>query len=325
MSMHPTARLLLVFLAPALLALAAPSTLAAQDDLPADTEIVAGASSTEMRLNDGRFLVTATYHLPTGQSRPAQAVQLENSFGYFWFFTPDNAEVFVKVLDACAFDEYWMFASGLTNVEVHLKVKDLAAGVEKTYDNPLNRYFPPIFDTDAFDTCDVPDPLPYCIDSTGIAPGTVLGEPAGNSPGQVVFDEEGVKVRVENFYFLNGSTFFGGIEFQSLLGDPADIAPYFSNLAVELDFTGLPFLPRRVTMDFRDDGGFENLSINRQPSPPYAGELTAAPCPLGGVTCSFGPPSAAHWTGTATFTGEISYLRFGGQEFQVDNVCAWPN
>ncbi len=323
--MQSTTRLVLRFLAPALLAVAAASTLAAQEEPPLDTEIVASASATEMRLNDGRFLVKAHWRIPSGEEGDAQAVKLANSFGYFWFFTPDNAEVFVKVLDACAFDDYWMFASGLTNVEVHLTVRDLAAGLEKTYDNALNHYFAPFFDTDAFDTCDVPDPLPYCIDSTGIAPGTVLGEPAGNSPGQVVFDEDDVKVRVENFYFLNGSPFFGGIEFQSLPGDPADIAPYFSNLAVEFDFTDLPFLPGRVTMDFRDDGGFENLSINRQPSPPFAGELTAAPCPLGGVTCSFGPPSAAHWTGTATFTGEISYLRFGGQEFQVDNVCAWPN
>jgi hypothetical protein len=289
-------------------------------------EGLAAGEATEMRLADGRFLVQATWRAPGGVSGQAQAVQLANSFGYFWFFNADNAELFVKIVDACTppFSAYWMFASGLTNVEVHMTVRDLVTGLEKTYDNPQDRFFPPIFDTAGFATCDAPDPLPHCFDFTGIAPGVRIGEGYGQAPGQVIFDEGGIKVRVDNFRFQNGNDFFGYMEFQ---GDATNIALWVSNITFEIDFTGLPFLPRRVTMDFDDWGGYENLSINRQPAAPYAGELIEAPCPLGGVACSFtgGPVGVGGWRGVATFTGGISYLRLGGQELLVDNLCAWPN
>jgi hypothetical protein len=102
----------------------------------------------------GRFRATARWTTPQGTSGAGQAVSLTSETGYFWFFDPANVEVVVKALDACAdFDRFWVFAAGLTNVEVELTVEDTQSGQLKTYRNPQGRPFQPILDTGAFDTC----------------------------------------------------------------------------------------------------------------------------------------------------------------------------
>ena len=75
--------------------------------------------------------------------------------GYFWFFNADNVEVVVKVLDACAtaFQSFWVFAAGLTDVEVDLHITDTEADQTNTYFNDLKQRFEPIQDTSAFVTC----------------------------------------------------------------------------------------------------------------------------------------------------------------------------
>lgn len=81
--------------------------------------------------------------------------QLGNDSGYFWFFNPDNSELFVKVKDACVdpFHRFWFFAAGLTNVAVEITVVDTALGHVRRYTNPLATPFAPIQDVAAFDTC----------------------------------------------------------------------------------------------------------------------------------------------------------------------------
>ena len=75
--------------------------------------------------------------------------------GLFWFFDQGNVELVVKVLDACAppFDRFWVFASGLTNVEVDLRVTDTMTDEVRVYRNAQAQSFQPIQDTDAFATC----------------------------------------------------------------------------------------------------------------------------------------------------------------------------
>lgn len=108
---------------------------------------------TVLCLNQGRFRVEATWNTAEG-SAAAHAVSLTADTGYFWFFNAANVEVIVKVLNACnPFDRYWVFASGLTNVGVVITVTDTQTGAQRTYENPLNRPFPPILDASAFETC----------------------------------------------------------------------------------------------------------------------------------------------------------------------------
>jgi CSLREA domain-containing protein len=101
-------------------------------------------------LNQDRFRVTAQFRTAQA-SGDGQAVPFTTDSGLFWFFDPANIELTVKVLDGCGLNgRYWVFLSGLTNVEVKITVTDTANGAEKTYDNPLNRNFRPDFDTGAF-------------------------------------------------------------------------------------------------------------------------------------------------------------------------------
>jgi CSLREA domain-containing protein len=103
----------------------------------------------------GRFRVTADWATAAGGAAlPAQAEAMTGDTGYFWFFRGDNVELVVKVLDACTgFDRFWVFASGLTNVGVELRVEDLVAGRTRVYTTAAGAAFAPIQDTDAFATC----------------------------------------------------------------------------------------------------------------------------------------------------------------------------
>lgn len=113
-------------------------------------------SATAMCLNGNRFRVEASFRTASAPAAPAQAVELTDDTGYFWFFASTNVEVVVKVLNACTFPgspRYWVFAAGLTNVEVVIRVTDTQTGIQKVYINPLNQPFPPLQDTGAFATC----------------------------------------------------------------------------------------------------------------------------------------------------------------------------
>jgi hypothetical protein len=77
-----------------------------------------------------------------------QAVPLTADTGYFWFFAPSNVEMVVKVLNGCALNQsYWVFAGGLTDVDVVWTVTDTNFGVVKTYVNPPGTRFAPVQDT----------------------------------------------------------------------------------------------------------------------------------------------------------------------------------
>lgn len=107
-------------------------------------------------LNNGRFRVTADWVKPDGEAGDGTAILPSADSGEFFFFRADNTELIVKVLDACSnpsFNSFWVFAAGLTNVEVTLTVTDTASGQSRDYENPQGRPFEPVLDTSAFMTC----------------------------------------------------------------------------------------------------------------------------------------------------------------------------
>ena len=108
-------------------------------------------SDTQLCLNGGRFSVTAAWEKPDGSSGNGHGVGLTGDSGYFWFFDSANIEVVIKVLNGCAINSnYWVFAAGLTNVAVHLRVVDSETGAEYIQDNAQGVAFAPIQDTKAF-------------------------------------------------------------------------------------------------------------------------------------------------------------------------------
>ena len=111
--------------------------------------------STVLCLANGRFAVEATWQTAQGDGGAAQAEPLTADTGTFWFFQSENVELLVKVLDACVppHDRFWVFAAGLTNLEVTLRVTDTASGRIHEYRNPRGQAFIPVQDTSTFDTC----------------------------------------------------------------------------------------------------------------------------------------------------------------------------
>jgi PKD repeat protein len=110
-------------------------------------------STQQLCLNNDRFLVTASWQKPDGSSGVGSGVKLTGDSGYFWFFDPANIEVVTKVLDGCAItNAYWVFAAGLTNVNVALTVTDTQTGTVYLKENPQGTAFAPIQDTGAFPT-----------------------------------------------------------------------------------------------------------------------------------------------------------------------------
>ncbi|HEX6864857.1 MAG TPA: hypothetical protein VF414_18645, partial [Thermoanaerobaculia bacterium] len=104
-------------------------------------------------LRDGRFSVAMVWRTATDEDF-GLPVQLTTDSGYFWFFNPANIEVVIKVLNGCGLNSrYWVFAAGLTNVNVEIAVLDRLRDVIVAYENPLNNPFPPLQDTDALPTC----------------------------------------------------------------------------------------------------------------------------------------------------------------------------
>jgi len=111
-------------------------------------------NATTLCLSNGRYRVTADWRTSGGQTGIGQAVPITADTGYFWFFGSSNIETVVKVIDACSFNQrFWVFAGGLTDVNVTLNVTDTKSGVVRTYVNPLGVAFQPIQDTSAFATC----------------------------------------------------------------------------------------------------------------------------------------------------------------------------
>jgi len=108
------------------------------------------ASPTVLCLSGQRFAVEVQWKDFQGKTGQGQGVTLTPDTGYFWFFTDNNIELVVKVLDARAFNnKFWVFFGALSNVEYTLKVTDTATGAVKSYQNPLGQ-FASVGDTSAF-------------------------------------------------------------------------------------------------------------------------------------------------------------------------------
>ncbi len=102
----------------------------------------------------------------------------ETDTGYFWFFTPDAAEVVVKVIDGTPVNgRFWVFAGSLTDVEYTIRVVDTQGSDQATYVNPPGQ-FSFIADTNAFPA--IPTPKTGPLAPALAAPPS--NHPAGTAP-----------------------------------------------------------------------------------------------------------------------------------------------
>ena len=104
-------------------------------------------------LGGGRFSAAAHWTKTDGTQGDGNAIPLTDDSGYFWFFDATNIEAVAKVLNGCALDNaYWVFAAGLTNVQVRLTVTDTQTGAVFVRDNAQGAAFQPLQNTHAFPT-----------------------------------------------------------------------------------------------------------------------------------------------------------------------------
>lgn len=105
-------------------------------------------------LHGGRFRVSARWRAFDGSNGFAHAAPIagNDGSGLLWFFGADNAELTVKVLDACGVDgDWWVFLASASTVEYTLTVTDTKTGAARSYENALGQVPDLIADTDAFD------------------------------------------------------------------------------------------------------------------------------------------------------------------------------
>ena len=82
-------------------------------------------SATALCVSGERFKIEVDWRTPAGATGLGTAVPVDSapSSGLFYFFSADNLELLVKVLNACGFPDsprYWVFFAATTNVEFML-------------------------------------------------------------------------------------------------------------------------------------------------------------------------------------------------------------
>jgi plastocyanin len=115
-------------------------------------------SGTTLCLSNGRFQVDLVWRAGANPFAPATAIPLEFApeSGLFYFASPSNIEMLVKVLNACVpalGNKYWVFYAATTNLEFVMTVIDTQTGAVRVYHNPENTPAVPVQDTTAFATC----------------------------------------------------------------------------------------------------------------------------------------------------------------------------
>jgi hypothetical protein len=127
------------------------------DDTYFLTEATCVPTASHLCLAAGRFRASGSWSVPDDRRSVGymRAVPLGSESGLFWFFSAQNPEIIIKVLNACGnpSQHYWVFAAGLTNVETSLSVEDTITGEIRNYVNPFGTAFAPVQDTSAFATC----------------------------------------------------------------------------------------------------------------------------------------------------------------------------
>jgi ELWxxDGT repeat protein len=119
-------------------------------------------------LRGGRFEV-AVEVTANGQLHQGKRVLGAEEAGVFSFFSGDNWEMLVKVLDGCAIDDsFWVYASAATDLPYELTVHDRWSGLDQIYTSAAGPARP-ILDGGAFETC-AAAPLPPLFGPSGAAP-----------------------------------------------------------------------------------------------------------------------------------------------------------
>ncbi len=136
------------------------ATIVGTADEPTDKAPNQGSVASEevepgiISLQGGRFTVQVEWEDPLGQSGPGLLIDKSNDSAVLYFFSQDNWEMLIKVLDGCEInDRFWVFYAATTDVGFVVTVTDTQENVTEQYTNPLGQPANAVTDTSAFATC----------------------------------------------------------------------------------------------------------------------------------------------------------------------------
>ncbi|MEM7350134.1 MAG: hypothetical protein AAF657_04955 [Acidobacteriota bacterium] len=105
-------------------------------------------------LQGNRFTVDVEWTDPLNVSGPGKLITQSDDSAVLYFFSNDNWEMLIKVLDGCAINNhYWVFFAATTDVGFTVTVTDTANDLTETYTNELGQPADAVTDTGAFATC----------------------------------------------------------------------------------------------------------------------------------------------------------------------------
>jgi photosystem II stability/assembly factor-like uncharacterized protein len=133
-----------------------------------------------------RFEARLQWRDGVGGAGEGHGTRLTDDTGLFWLFTPERAEIAVKLLDGRALNgRFWVFVAGLTHVELDLEIVDRLTGERRSHHNPLGQ-FSSFADTAAFPLGAATHSLPRASEPpTGPAAASTLVEVGGRFTVQV--------------------------------------------------------------------------------------------------------------------------------------------
>ncbi len=106
-------------------------------NVPAMTDLFAPAPPAQVTpASPARFLTTVRWTDGGGQAHDASLTPMSGDTKAFWFFSPQDVDVVVKVLDARGLNgKFWVFVGSLTSEAYTVTVTDTLTGATRTYTN----------------------------------------------------------------------------------------------------------------------------------------------------------------------------------------------
>jgi len=194
----------------------APSNSSSATPLPAGDPPCEDADTTVCLLD--RFRVTVQWNNPhgAGGNGPGHLERFDGSpqTARAWFFSPDNVELIVKMLDGSTVNEFfWVFHGQLTDVEFWITVLDTESGFSRTYHNP------PFDQCGEFDTAALPvEEIPF--EESTFAPASAAG-PFAALPAAAIDEETGACVPDDTTLCLLGGRFAVEVDWTNQHDDDA--------------------------------------------------------------------------------------------------------
>ncbi|HHH50643.1 MAG TPA: hypothetical protein ENK52_06665, partial [Saprospiraceae bacterium] len=157
--------------------------------------------------------------------------------------------------------------------------------------------------------------------------------PPDYQAGDIVFTSQDIPVSLDSFVYTNGTKGLWGLKIlydfaNNGVVDSSDQALWISNTVAIFDFDQLAQTSNKVSFDFWNGGGDLNFTVNDHTLYLLDNfhELPTQIAPGVSYSVVFDEePYPGIGYGTIILEGNIHSLLIGGQEFTVDNVCAYPS